>query len=140
MRPLAQGLAAAFLLAGAGAAEEPDTSTAKTALYTVADGNRVDARTFAGWRTWRALACERCHGPSQEGRVGPSLIKALQVLSPVEFAATVMGGRPDKGMPSFAADRRMQDNWQGLYAYLKGRSAGDIPPGTLQPLETPGTP
>ena len=31
-------------------------------LYEVEDGNKVDAKTLMGWKTWRALACERCHG------------------------------------------------------------------------------
>lgn len=35
--------------------------------YTVVDGNKVDGVTLAGWKTWRAMACERCHGPNQEG-------------------------------------------------------------------------
>jgi hypothetical protein len=28
----------------------------------------------------------------------------------------------------------MQKNWEGLYAYLKGRSDGKIKPGHLHPL------
>jgi hypothetical protein len=27
------------------------------------------------------------------------------------------------------------DNWEGLYAYLKGRSDGQIKPGKLTPIE-----
>src|SRR5207249_235130 len=38
--------------------------------YKVADGNKVDKMTLEGWRTWRALACERCHGARQDGRGG----------------------------------------------------------------------
>src|SRR6267143_515108 len=40
--------------------------------YQVAEGNKVDKTTFEGWRTWRALACERCHGARPEGMVGAS--------------------------------------------------------------------
>jgi len=32
-------------------------------VYTVKDGNKVDEKTLEGWKTWRAMACERCHGP-----------------------------------------------------------------------------
>src|SRR5690242_3979385 len=56
-----------------------------SALYTVRDGNKVDAKTLAGWKTWRALACERCHGAAQEGLVGPSLLESLKRLSKEEF-------------------------------------------------------
>jgi cytochrome c553 len=47
----------------------------------VVNGNRVDAQTLIGFRTWRAAACDRCHGPNQEGMVGPSLINSLKTLS-----------------------------------------------------------
>jgi len=38
--------------------------------------HKVDKMTLEGWRTWRALACERCHGARQEGLVGPPLIES----------------------------------------------------------------
>ena len=51
-----------------------DDATQGTDLYQVQDGTKVDAKTLMGWKTWRALACERCHGAQQEGLVGPSLV------------------------------------------------------------------
>jgi mono/diheme cytochrome c family protein len=106
-----------------------------TSSYKVADGNKVDANTLNGWKTWRALACERCHGAKQEGMVGPSLIDALKTLDKDEFHRTVFGGRVEKGMPDFSSSKMMQDNWQNLYAYLKGRSDGKIQPGHLYPMD-----
>ena len=47
-------------------AKQAKPEAASTALYQVQDGNKVDAKTLAGWKTWRALACERCHGAEQE--------------------------------------------------------------------------
>ena len=105
------------------------------ALYQVQDGTKVDQKTLMGWKTWRALACERCHGAQQEGLVGPSLIESLKVLSKEDFHTTIMNGRPEKGMPPFNASKMVQDNWEGLYAYLKGRSDGQIQPGHLYPIE-----
>lgn len=101
------------------------------ALYKVVDG-KVDANTLAGWKAWRSAACERCHGPSQEGLVGPSLIESLKSLSLDDVKTTVLNGRVEKGMPShpFLADRI-----DGLYAYLKGRSDGAIPAGRLTGIE-----
>ena len=104
-------------------------------LYTVSDGNKVDAKTLAGWKTWRALACERCHGAAQEGLVGPALVDSLKLLTKEEFHTTVMNGRIEKGMPPFSSSKMVTDNWEGLYAYLKGRSDGRIPPGRLLPLD-----
>lgn len=105
------------------------------ALYTVEDGTKVDANTLAGWKTWRALACARCHGAAQEGMVGPSLIDSLKVLSKQEFHDTIMNGRIEKGMPPFNTSKMMNENWEGLYAYLKGRSDGKIEPGRLTAIE-----
>jgi len=103
--------------------------------YQVAEGNKVDKTTLAGWRTWRALACERCHGARQEGMVGPSLIESLRRLSKDEFKEAVLKGRPEKGMPNYDGSKMVVENIDGLYAYLKGRSDGAIPPGRLEELK-----
>ena len=103
--------------------------------YKVADGNKVDKATFDGWRTWRALACERCHGAQQQGLVGPSLLESLKHLSKDEFKQTLLKGRPLKGMPNFDGSKMVTENIDGLYAYLKGRSDGAIQPGHLHPLK-----
>lgn len=113
----------------------PDESKTSSALYTVRDGNQVDAQTLAGWKTWRALACERCHGAAQEGLVGPALVESLKTLTKDEFHTTIMNGRLEKGMPSFSSSKMVTENWEGLYAYLKGRSDDQIQPGRLSPLE-----
>lgn len=103
--------------------------------YQVADGNKVDKTTLEGWRTWRALACERCHGARQEGLVGPSLVDALRRLSKEQFKQSVLQGRPEKGMPNYDGSKMVTENLDGLYAYLKGRSDGAIQPGRLQELK-----
>jgi mono/diheme cytochrome c family protein len=104
-------------------------------LYVVTDGYKVDAKTMEGFRTWRAAACDRCHGPNQEGMVGPSLIERLKVLSPEEFKTTVLGGRLAKGMPSFGGNPKVSENIDQLYAYLKGRSDGAITRSKVVELE-----
>ena len=108
---------------------------ADDALYQVKDGTKVDPQTLNGWKTWRALACERCHGAQQEGLVGPSLVQSMKVLSKEEFQAVLMNGRPEKGMPPFNTSPMVNQNWEGLYAYLKGRADGRIQPGRLTPIE-----
>ena len=105
------------------------------APYKAQDGDKVDQRTLDGWKTWRALACERCHGAEQEGLVGPSLINSLKVLTKEEFHTTVINGRAEKGMPPWGASELVVKNWEGLYGYLKGRSDGNIKPGHLHPLD-----
>jgi len=116
----------------------PQAKSATTPLYTVRDGNKVDPRTLAGWKTWRALSCDRCHGQAQEGLVGPSLVESLQALTKEQFQTIVMNGRIEKGMPNFSGSPMMQANWEGLYDYLKGRSDGNIAPGHLYPIDATG--
>ncbi|WP_404980286.1 MULTISPECIES: c-type cytochrome [unclassified Caballeronia] len=123
------------LAASSVSSAETDPGQVKPVAYKVVDGNKVDNDTLQGWRTWRALACERCHGAKQEGMVGPSLVDALKTLDKNEFHRTVFGGRVDKGMPDFSASQMMQKNWENLYAYLKGRSDGKINPGDLHAID-----
>ena len=91
------------------------------APYTVKDG-LVDGKTYKGFQTWRSAACERCHGPNQEGMVGPSLVESLKKLTKEEFVTTVTNGRAEKGMPphGFLGGEKIDM----LYSYLKGRSDG----------------
>ncbi|MBN8441603.1 MAG: c-type cytochrome [Thauera sp.] len=104
-------------------------------LYTVVDGNKVDPNTLKGFRTWRAAACDRCHGANQEGMVGPSLIESLKVLTKEQFIQTVRDGRLEKGMQSFGNNPNVMDNIDHLYAYLKGRSDGAITQAKVQAIE-----
>lgn len=96
------------------------------ALYQVQDGYKVDANTLLGFRAWRSGACDRCHGANQEGLVGPSLLNSLKTLSKEAFVTVVRDGRLEKGMQSFGSNKRVMDNIDHLYAYLKGRSDGAI--------------
>jgi mono/diheme cytochrome c family protein len=111
------------------------SARAESSPYRVSAGTKVDQDTLSGWRTWRALACERCHGAQQEGLVGPSLIDSMKQLSQEKFELTVLSGRPEKGMPGFASSDMLNKNIVGLYAYLKGRSDGAIQLGRLELLE-----
>ena len=118
----------ALLLPGAFAA------TQAAPPYKVVDGTKVDGQTLQGWRTWRAMACERCHGAAQEGGLGPSLVASLKTLTPEEFKNTVLHGRVVKGMPNFDGSKQVVDNVDNLYAYLLGRSDGAIKPGRLEEI------
>ena len=121
--------ALAFLAFGAAQAQTP--------LYTVVDGYKVDPQTMKGFRTWRQAACDRCHGPNQEGMVGPSLIESLKVLTKEQFVATVTNGRIEKGMPPWSTSKNVMDNIDHLYAYLKGRSDGKITKAHVEPMDPP---
>src|SRR6218665_2574380 len=108
---------------------------AQDKLYTVVDGTKVDPKTMEGFRTWRAAACDRCHGANQEGMVGPSLINSLKTLSKDDFFKTITNGRLEKGMPSFNTSKQVMDNKDALYQYLKGRSDGVITTARVEPIK-----
>jgi mono/diheme cytochrome c family protein len=127
---------AALALGAASAQDKPPAAQGDSQpLYHVVDGYKVDANTMNGFRAWRAAACDRCHGANQEGLVGPSLIVSLKTLSKEDFIKTVRDGRLDKGMVSFASSKTVMDNIDNLYAYLKGRSNGDITRAKVEELK-----
>jgi mono/diheme cytochrome c family protein len=130
-------IAGAVLALEAASAQDnpPPTQGGGQPLYRVVDGYKVDANTMNGFRAWRAAACDRCHGANQEGLVGPSLIQSLKTLSKEDFVKTVRDGRLEKGMVSFASSKTVMDNIDNLYAYLKGRSNGDITRAKVEELK-----
>ena len=119
--------------AASGSSSQP--ASAGRQLYTVVEGYKVDHNTMEGFRAWRAAACDRCHGANQQGMVGPSLIESLKTLSKDDFVKTVRDGRLEKGMMSFNSSKTVMDNLDNLYAYLKGRSNGDITRAKVEELK-----
>lgn len=111
------------------------SSFGQAELYKVVDGYKVDENTMKGFRTWRAAACDRCHGANQEGLVGPSLVTSLKTLTKEEFVVTVRDGRLQKGMQSFGTSPQVMENMDHLYAYLKGRSDGAIKRARVEPIQ-----
>ena len=136
-------VAAGFTVATVGFAQQDQNVPAqsekdgvvKTELYTVVDGYKVDRATMMGFRTWRAVACDRCHGANQQGLVGPSLIDSLKVLSKDDFKKAIIEGRLQKGMPGWQNSKTVMDNLDNLYAYLKGRSDGAIKRAKVEELK-----
>ena len=126
-------VAAALMLCGAvttaGAADQPNRPMQpqeSNPSYHVVDGYKVDANTMNGFRAWRAAGCDRCHGANQEGLLGPSLLESMKTITKADFVKTVRDGRLDKGMVRFSSSKIVMENIDNLYAYLKGRSNGEI--------------
>lgn len=136
---IARTLGLVLALAGVVATVEKNAVAAATAPagatpYKVVDGYKVDDFTMTGFRTWRAAACDRCHGANQEGMVGPSLVQSLKTLSKEDFVKTLTNGRLDKGMPAWSSNTQVMSNMDALYAYLKGRSDGAITKAHVEPM------
>ena len=103
--------------------------------YTVKNGDYIDANTYKGF-LYYGDQCLRCHGPDGGGSsYAPALTQSLKVLSKEEMENTVINGRKDvntasqKVMPAFGTNEDVVENLDNIYAYLKARSDGALPPG-----------
>ena len=61
--------ALSILLVSSSIVYAQSNTAAAAPLYKVVDGTKVDSETMKGFRTWRAAACDRCHGANQQGMV-----------------------------------------------------------------------
>lgn len=109
------------------------SASAEEAPYKV-EGNKVDPATYKGYQTYKRQRCETCHGQTGEGSAAfPNLLTALKTKTKDDFKTVVLEGKG--AMPAHKANKAVVDNLDGLYAYLKGRSDGAIPPGELQEMK-----
>lgn len=90
----------------------------------------VEIAAYKGWQQY-SLQCARCHGEDGQGTsFGPSLLVALRpdgsVPNREQFLTILTEGREDKGMPSAGKLGLDSLYFDGMYAYLQGRSAGRL--------------
>ena len=97
------------------------------ALYSVVDGNKLDANSYAGFKLYRNW-CARCHGTYGQGMVGPNLAESLQVITEQEFFDVVKNGKSGTigSMPAWKSNPKVIAGRDQLYAYLMARSDGAI--------------
>jgi quinoprotein dehydrogenase-associated probable ABC transporter substrate-binding protein len=106
-------------------------ATQVLSLQVPRDSMLVSDAAYQGWK-WFHVYCYRCHGVDAfGGQLAPDLRRALGPEGGVThdvFTHTVTDGRTTKGMPSW---KTMLDSTQieELYAYVKLRSDGMLPPG-----------
>ena len=105
----------------------PAAAASVEGLYSVVDGNKLDANSYAGFKLFRNW-CARCHGTYGQGMVGPNLADSLKIISKEQFYSTVENGKVGQigSMPSWKANIQVMENRDQLYAYLKARSDGAI--------------
>jgi mono/diheme cytochrome c family protein len=103
--------------------------------YTVKNGDQIDENTYKGY-LYYGDQCLRCHGPDGDGSsYAPALTQSLKVMSKEQMENTVINGRKDvntandKVMPAFGTNEDVVENLDNIYAYLKARSDGALPPG-----------
>ena len=107
--------------------ESTTTASSAAGLYSVVDGNKLDAKSYAGFKLFRNW-CARCHGTYGQGMVGPDLAESLKFISKEQFYDTVENGKSGRigSMPSWNANVQVMEGLDQLYAYLKARSDGAI--------------
>lgn len=99
---------------------------------------QVSPEIYQGWRQY-SVHCARCHGQDALGNlVTANLLERAAPGGPVAeeepFTSVVMAGRPERGMPGFADQIGLQQA-AAIYAYVRGRAAGDVPAGRPRPRE-----
>jgi len=102
-------------------------SESTSSLYSVVDGDKLDAESYAGFKLYRNW-CARCHGTYAQGMIGPNLATSLKSISKEEFFATVENGKAGSigSMPAWKANPKVMAGRDKLYAYLMARSDGAI--------------
>ena len=86
------------------------------------------ARVYQGWKLFH-IHCFRCHGFDAEGGGAPDLrFSVAHRLTRLQFVATVISGRPARGMPTWGEVLNGEDAAQ-IYEYIVERSTGRLPPG-----------
>ncbi len=91
----------------------------------------VDADTYVGWRTYHSF-CLRCHAQDAVGSTfAPSLLERVEKMDRDRFVARLNDGFTGQVgvMPPWKDDPNVRNRFNELYAYLKARSSGDLPPG-----------
>ena len=92
---------------------------------------KVDKKTYIGWRTYTAN-CLRCHGQDGVGSTfAPSLLDRLKEIDRDRFMNSVAKGYTGQigVMPPWEGNPNVSRYYDQLYAYLKARSDGVLPPG-----------
>ncbi len=83
---------------------------------------------FEGWKLFH-IHCFRCHGFDAEGAGAPNLRETVKTrLTRSGFIVTVLGGRPERGMPVWGEVLQPQDA-ERIYQYIVERATGRLGPG-----------
>ncbi len=94
---------------------------------------RIDLWLTRGYRAFSQ--CQVCHGLTGDGStIGPSLVKRLREINLERFLEVVVNGYEGQigVMPGWGTNPNVMNYIDQLYAYLKARSDGVLPPGRLE--------
>ena len=100
------------------------------------DGWWVNQATFNGYRRYHS-ECHVCHGPNALGSsFAPNLAESLTFMNRDEVFEVMVNGRDSTNnrygagnvMPAFGDSPNVMPYAEDIYAYLKARSDGKLPP------------
>ena len=91
------------------------------------------ATLYEGWKVLRQFDCQRCHGGTYEGSVGPSLVRSASEHPEEEFTRRLLEGNVERGMPAYKEVAPVAEKAPAIYAYFKARADGRIGSGKLSP-------
>jgi hypothetical protein len=91
------------------------------------------ATLYEGWKVMRQFDCQRCHGATYEGSVGPSLLRSASENAEDEFTRLLLEGNVERGMPAYQEVAPVAEKAPAIYAYVKARADGRIGSGRLSP-------
>lgn len=114
-------------------AEQPAANAPLRDQFHQAPRDTVTQVVYDGWKQYN-LNCARCHGEDVLGStIAPHLVLSLKPDGPINtkeaFIQVVCAGRPEKGMPAWCPLGMEMEKIEQIFAYVKGRSEGEIGPG-----------
>jgi len=123
-----------------GAEEQVADAESDDVPYTVecdanaADGGnpcQVDRATYVGWRTFHAV-CHTCHAQDAVGSsFAPALLPRIRLIDKARFLEVVDQGYTGQVgvMPGWGTNPNVNRYYDELWAYLRARADGVLPPG-----------
>ena len=130
----------ADVVAGSGVQDEDSTPGEASAPYSVECGQvndagepfcYVDRDTYIGWRTFHGN-CHVCHAQDAVGSTfAPNLLSRMQEFDFDMFVDSTANGYTGQVgvMPPWKDNPNVNKRYKELFAYLKARSDGTLPPG-----------
>lgn len=97
---------------------------------------RVDRATYVGWRTFHAV-CHTCHAQDAVGSsFAPALLPRIKQIDKERFVMVVDQGFTGQVgvMPAWGMNPNVNRYYDELWAYLRARSDGVLPPGRPERL------
>lgn len=92
---------------------------------------RVDRMTYVGWRTFHSV-CHTCHAQDAVGSsFAPALLPRIRQIDKERFVMVVDQGFTGQVgvMPGWGTNPNVNRFYDELWAYLRARADGELPPG-----------